>query len=640
MTGSEGIVTFDPATRFACPVDGGPLHWDEAGITCLACGRDWPRRGAVPVFTGPRSEPYAGDAAAPRPAAAGSGDWRFLFPAGDEVRVLELEGDEEGTALSLAPDVGSVVVAVGSETRAVALHEEAADRGLDNVLPVAAPPDILPFPDEAFDAVVIHDRLDRLAGDGDPSHGLSLLRRLRSKMVPGGVLWLTASNRFAADGARGPHGLDGLRRLLSRAGWETAEIFSRPHHSRELLPLDDPTVQDWRVERSVSHASRLFRLAAKSAFRLGVAPRRAPGFGLLARRPVTSRGAGAGRRESPAVSLLAATSRQLRARWESLGLAGDVPGRLRYWLDSKDASPHGRLVALPFREGEARPLALVKVARDGAAAIRLRHELRLLRDLEGEAPLAAGSLFPRPVLLVENGAQCATVRTRLAGAPPDPDDVPSALAAALRWLRAFWRTTGFLTGLERALWEPLARALRSAADATDTARDRSRWLDLAEEIEARDGVALAGLGHGSFRPDRLRLHRGGIGAVGWEYGASRCLPWLDAVDFVLDLARTGAHDAGLPSGHGLDRILLGDGPEARAARDFLARALEEAAADPSVLPLALPAAAMVSATRAERRAIPGDPEPGEWRDLARRAASPEIRSALETIRPGSTEPAV
>ena len=631
MYGSEGFVTLDPTFRFACPVDGGPLHWDEVGVTCLTCARSWPRRGAVPVFQDPSGSPEAEAVAEsvrePTPDARRN-DWRFLFPADDGLRVLEIETGSGRAALAMAADFAELAVVTATEHRAVELREEALALGLDHVSPVVASIVALPFPEDAFDAVVLHDSLDRFpAGKEGDLQRLTLLRRLRARVAPGGVLWIEASNRWAPSSSGGTHGLDGLRRLLVRTGWETVEEFARGADRRDLIPLDDPTVQDWRLAQASgdSRRDRISSLLARGAFRAGLTPRRVPAFGMLARRPQP-----AGARPGPP-SILAEISRALRAQWPSLAADEKRPARLRYWLDSADPSPHGCLRALPFAEGGSRPIARVKVARDGTAALRLRREHEFLRDLEREAPASTGSLFPRAIALVERGSQCAAGHTRLPGAAPDPADPPhETLAAAGRWLRAFWRATGMLPATERALWEPLLRAVRAASD--DPADPAAHlFADLVEEIESRDGVALASCGHGSFRVSRLRVDRDRIGAVEWEHGVDRQFPWIDAIELALDLARSDALARDVAPEDGFTRLWLGDGEDADALRSFLATALEEAAASPEVLPLAVPAVALAVARRAERRAIPDDPEPHDWRALARQALHLGTRHALESI---------
>ena len=79
-------------------------------------------------------------------------------------------------------------------------------------------------------------------------------------------------------------GLDGYRSLLKEAGFERVDFYAPLPNARrpkELLPLGDPTVADFWVERSFPRDSARAKLL-KWAFRLGILPRLVPAFGIVA----------------------------------------------------------------------------------------------------------------------------------------------------------------------------------------------------------------------------------------------------------------------------------------------------------------------------------------------------------------------
>lgn len=635
-------MTFDPKTHLRCPLDAGHLHWDEAGITCLKCDRTWPRHGDIPVFgptlevpegdddasAGPsprRSAKGAASAAAPSAASAaapaGRHDWRFLLPSGDDVRVLELESPGHRASLDLAPDVAECLVVTPSERRALELRHEAAVEQRDAVAPLVAPFDTLPFANGAFDAVIAHDWVQRMQG-ASLGRRLSFLRRLRAKTAPGGALWfeLQVPSSLLSRWA-----VPALRRQLAAAGWTATEFFAlpAPHRPFEMNPLDDPTAERWHEGApSTTVVTQLFTQATR---KLGYLPRGVRRLGVLAVRP------GRSLRPQPPRSILAETSRRLREAWPTLGVDEAAPARLRYWLDGRDASPHGAMSALPFRPGETEPLAHVSIARDGTSALRLRHEFDVLRDLEAEAPKAAGRLFPRAHFIAETSAATATVRSLLPGAPilaHAPWE--ESLGAAQHWLAQLWKATGFLTGTERALWEELLRDVHATIEAEPDDERRSRFSDLAQDLRARSGVAIASFGHGSFRREQLRKDGPHVGGLDFRAARSRQFPWLDGVEFVLDLCLEQADVSDRPLSEVLTAVFDFSTPaettEFARARKFLQWLLEESAASLDVLDLAVPAVALSLSRRASRFEAKSQIA-SRWRAAAFDRLSPGTRGA-------------
>jgi len=270
----------------ACPIDASGLHWDEAGVTCLACGRSWPRSGAVPLFVPSLADP------GPSPdevrAPASRNDWRFHLPVDDTTRVLELGREGDGAAVALAYEAGTVIALRESAATAVRLALRARERRLGALSPVAAPLGMLPLPDRSVDVAVIHDALFRVAERAsDPLVAQRrLLRALFRKLVPGGLLWATLPNRFATGrlpvglAGRGRHGLDGLGALLAGNGFARFDAFVELERGgrRHLVPVGAPAVYDYVRGTAGTLRDRV----AHHAFRLGLLPRLAPSFAVLA----------------------------------------------------------------------------------------------------------------------------------------------------------------------------------------------------------------------------------------------------------------------------------------------------------------------------------------------------------------------
>lgn len=291
-----------------CPVDGATIHWDEAGLTCLSCGRTWDRDGNVPLFVGPTSDTAADSADLQRsdaPTRAARHDWRFRLPIDESSRVLEMGTRDDLGAVSLAFEAGSVIALRQHAADAVALERRARELELGTLLPIATPLGVLPIPDRSLDVAVIHDALGMVARESTIAGAQrSLLRALFRKLTLGGLLWAEVPNRFALDRAgwgwargNGRHGLGGLRRLLAENGFPETEVFAILHLGgrRECLPVTDPTVFDFAWRRAArdlhpspsrfrKHGDELVAAAARRAFRAGWIPRTASGFAVLARR--------------------------------------------------------------------------------------------------------------------------------------------------------------------------------------------------------------------------------------------------------------------------------------------------------------------------------------------------------------------
>jgi SAM-dependent methyltransferase len=280
-----------------CPVDGSAVHWDEAGLTCLSCGRTWERDGDVALFVPPDPAEDTAEHETEDDAPASRNDWRFLLPVDEKTRVLELGTRDDGAATALAFEAGSVVAVRESAADAIRLEARARSLALSTLSPVAAPLGVVPLADRSFDVAILHDALVRVSIDEkDPARAQrTLLRAVFRKLAPEGLLWAEMPNRFAMErfghgwaASGGLHGLDSIRRLFAENGFPHLETFVVLHVDgrRELVPLADPTVFDFVMNRGAegSRTEEAKEFAARQAFRAGLLPRLAPGFAFLATR--------------------------------------------------------------------------------------------------------------------------------------------------------------------------------------------------------------------------------------------------------------------------------------------------------------------------------------------------------------------
>lgn len=268
-----------------CPHDGSELLWDDAGITCPACGGEWDRRGDVALFSPAdvrtdvacREEDDATDDRGP--------DWRFLFPLEPESRVLLIGFAEFGFAESLAPDVE----AVGAIVPAAAAGASAPE----NVVEAVTSADRIPFRDSTFDLVALDSRVLPARGEA-PTR---LLRLARRKLKPGGRLYLPADNRwgrlFPGGSPRRPvspgaRSMIGWRRLLEHCGFAGIRFhaaFPDARRPGELVPLGDRAAFDWWWRHAAPPSGRgLPGTLARLAHRAGLTPHLVPHFAVVARR--------------------------------------------------------------------------------------------------------------------------------------------------------------------------------------------------------------------------------------------------------------------------------------------------------------------------------------------------------------------
>jgi hypothetical protein len=328
-----------------------------------------------------------------------------------------------------------------------------------------------------------------------------------------------------------------------------------------------------------------------------------------------------------------------RAQWADLGLPGKPPAELEFFLSSGVQGKHGKVLFHAFRAGDPKPLFIGKIPRDGTARRWALHEHAFLKELEEAAPRLAGRSFPRALLLEETETRLATGQTLLAGVPMDrklaslgggESAARSLYEIARRWLEEFWRETGLLEGTAAALWEPYARSGHFFLETWETSPEVRAAVEemLAAAESESGGSTLCGFGHGDFLATNLIVDGDRCGAVDWEFGQKRALPWFDPVHFCLDFSLR----LGMRTGRGrvasLERGFLEDGWLRSLNLDFLGRCFGEGGVPAEALPTALPMVLLFSAHRMARLFSPTYPVTVAWKEMVERCLRPDARESL------------
>lgn len=241
---------------------------------------------------------------------AGRAGWKFLLPVGAHTRVLDLGCGWGGLAYSLA-DGCAEVVAMDSTFERMQLLKIRSDRdGRENIRCVCAGDGkYLPFPDDAFDLVIINGVLEWVPSgmEGDPREvQVQFLREARRVLKPGGVLFLAIENRNAwKTWFRQPDGHTGLRyvpwlprrladhysrskgkgsyrnylysesqyaQLLKEAGWDRTEFYipcPGYHHPTSMVRRDNRRALRKVARREVQSTVKKVQQACKGLLAAG-----------------------------------------------------------------------------------------------------------------------------------------------------------------------------------------------------------------------------------------------------------------------------------------------------------------------------------------------------------------------------------
>lgn len=337
--------------------------------------------------------------------------------------------------------------------------------------------------------------------------------------------------------------------------------------------------------------------------------------------------------------MIATIEESVRAHWNALRIPGEAPERLELLLTSGVAGKHGKVLFHAFRPGDSEPLLIVKIPREREARSWVIREWEFLKELGEAVPDLAGSAFPRAIFLETRGARLAAAQSLLPGVPADrlfatfgAGEVAYRRIAgfASKWLGTLWSRTGFLEGHERALWEPFRDA---AARFPEIFRIEDSALgpveSILEEVTARgEGSALYAYGHGDLIPSNLLVDGEDVGAVDWEFGARRSLPWVDPVHFAVSFSLHAGVLRRLPRVEAFTAGFLDDGWLRRRNLEFLDTSFDEGGVPRDLLPLALPAYCLYFSVQMSRFFGADYPVTREWAEVALRCANPAFRDKL------------
>jgi SAM-dependent methyltransferase len=237
---------------WACPRCGGVLIWTASSATCTRCGAGGSLR-SDGVYEFDASDVYWGEIDRElmrtingtarergwrqaleshlRPAHpdlvdyvddASRADWRVLLPL-DRARtvVLDVGAGWGANSFGVAADVACVVAVEKIGERIDWIAARAREDGVENLIPVRAELQWLPFAPGSFDVVVANGVLEWAGlADPEPQGGRSasprvlqeqFLRRLEALLRPGGWLYVGIENRFGRMFLMGAPDHQGLR---------------------------------------------------------------------------------------------------------------------------------------------------------------------------------------------------------------------------------------------------------------------------------------------------------------------------------------------------------------------------------------------------------------------------------------------
>jgi SAM-dependent methyltransferase len=301
------------AVKLVCPACKGDLQEKDAGLECAVCRSAWPLVNGVPYFI--NTDEYWGEPGISREVArqltqdAMKRNWRDAVRDHVNARahyhfISNLERANWYKLLNLAPEsiVLDLGAGMGTIAQALAQHyarvyavERVEERvqfmgvrfqqePCKNVTVIRTDIDFLPFPDGAFDLIVLNGVLEWLPfsrkQDNPRISQLYYLRLLRKLLRPQGILYVGIENRFNYDfliGAPDPHinipavtvlprwiadmvcrsrtgdryrpylySHWGYRKLMAEAGFRSSEVFSAlPSYTdpKKVRHLHRPSVE-------------------------------------------------------------------------------------------------------------------------------------------------------------------------------------------------------------------------------------------------------------------------------------------------------------------------------------------------------------------------------------------------------------
>ncbi len=325
----------NPTVPLTCPTCRATPEFSASRIHCSACNKDFEIVDGIPVLR-KNSETYYGEFpqsdmqtlladartdlegtirqylraqdAPPRLGeyilGRGRAGWQYLLPLNRQSTVLDLGCGWGTLAWSLAQLCGHVVACDSTLERMQLLNIRKELDKQDNLqLVCAGDTEFLPFPDNAFDGVVVNGVLEWVPGGlpGDPrAVQVAFLKEVRRVIKPDGCLFLGIENRYAwKTWAMNPDGHTGLRfvpwlprplatlysklkgkgdyriylygpsqyrNLLAECGFDNTEfLVPSPgyHHPVQMIPFEDKPQLKRAFSRKEDTPFRQFRQSVK-----------------------------------------------------------------------------------------------------------------------------------------------------------------------------------------------------------------------------------------------------------------------------------------------------------------------------------------------------------------------------------------
>lgn len=252
-------------------------------------------------------------------------DFRFLLPVTQDEIVLDMCGGWGNMTAAFARTCKHVFSLDSSWDKLVFSSLRSSQQGLDNITYLHAHPALIPLPQASCHIAVLADTLEcgfwQEAATNSQTNHLQILRSIWDKLVPGGCLYLGIENRYSYKyllGGKAPpsnlrfisllpsslanryshllrdidyqevaYSLGGITNLLRQVGFSNLKVYypipAYPKF-RFLADLNSRAATEFMISRLRVHLgfNRSFYIFSKIASALGILPRFAPGFSILA----------------------------------------------------------------------------------------------------------------------------------------------------------------------------------------------------------------------------------------------------------------------------------------------------------------------------------------------------------------------
>jgi SAM-dependent methyltransferase len=519
--------------------------------------------------------------------------WIPILPLGPDSTVLDVSCGLGALTHALALTYRYVVAVepVGEMVRFAKLRCEQED--LKNVDVVQSKLDVLPFPKDTFDLIVLNGVLEWMResrSSRTPRQAqLDFLRDLRRLLKPHGVLVIGSENRlgytaFLPQNDRLRRWLDSLYGRLKKPGFYRALVDPTKGHGtgshshspsgyRRLLRQSGfPAVDLWWPPNGYNSPHMMLRAANRAAIRAHWDferryKDRLHGYGLgrqlrhvavvntrlihitLPDVIMIASRTEPGGESHRSLSILAAVAEYLSG--ESGLSPQNVAGGQEYLVESVVTHPYKNKVVVRIASGTTATAAVVKIANvrlPGVEVLQRSYEKlqRLCSSTKSNARVLAGST-PSPLGIVRAGSLLATIETAARG---------RRVVDLILDRRYFARRDRVRRHLEHITSWLIAS--RPALNALESERPfdaiPAEWLlepdgqDVGRQGSLPD--RFTGIQHGDFYPENIFLDEEAqeICVVDWDSCATGYPPLFDWFCFITGLYYTHDRVAGLPKG--------------------------------------------------------------------------------------------